>query len=92
MGYGAAPTPDGKWLLVAIPSTNEVAVVDVATMGVVRTIKVTTSPQEVLVRPNGKVAYVSCSASHQIAAIQINDWSVSLIEAGPGADGLAWAK
>jgi hypothetical protein len=32
------------------------------------------------------VAYVSCSASHQVAAIQINDWSVRLIEAGRGAD------
>ncbi len=91
-GYGSAPTADGKWLLVAIPSTNEVAVVDVASMRVVRTIKVPPSPQEVLVRPDGKVAYVSCSASHQIAAIRINDWSVKLIEAGPGADGLAWAK
>ena len=91
-GYGTAPTPDGKWLLVAIPSTNEVAVVDVATMRVVRTVKVPSSPQEVLVRPDGMVAYVSCSASHQTAAIQINDWSVKLIEAGRGADGLAWAK
>jgi DNA-binding beta-propeller fold protein YncE len=91
-GYGTAPTPDGKWLLVAIPSTNEVAVVSVATMSVVRTIKVPPSPQEVLVRPDGSVAYVSCSASHQIAAIQITDWSVKQIEAGRGADGLAWAK
>jgi hypothetical protein len=61
-------------------------------MRVVRTIKVPLSPQEVLVRPDGRAAYVSCSASHQIAAIQINDWSVKLIEAGRGADGLAWAK
>jgi len=91
-GYGTAPTPDGKWLLVAIPSTNDVAVVDTATMRVVRTIKVPPSPQEVLVRPDGMVAYVSCSASHQIAAIQIDDWNVKLIEAGRGADGLAWAK
>jgi hypothetical protein len=57
-----------------------------------RTIKVPSSPQEVLIRPNGRVAYVSCSDSHQIAAIQINDWSVKLVEAGRGADGLAWAK
>src|ERR1700730_18768824 len=56
-GYGTAPTPDGKWLLVAIPSTDEVAVVDVATMRVVRTIKVPPSPQEVLVRHDGMVAY-----------------------------------
>ena len=91
-GYGTAPTPDGKWLPVAIPSTNEVAVVDIPTMRVVRTIKVPASPQEVLIRPDGRVAYVSCSASHQIAAIQTNDWSVKLIDAGRGADGLAWAK
>jgi hypothetical protein len=42
-------------------------------------------------RPDGKVAYVSCNASHQVAAINLSDWSVNLIEAGKGADGLAWA-
>jgi len=91
-GYGTAPTPDGKWLLVAIPSTNEVAVVDLAAKRMVRTVRVPASPQEVLVRPASGVAYVSCSSNHQIAAIQINDWSVKLIEAGRGADGLAWAR
>ena len=91
-GYGAAPTPDGKWLLIAIPSTNEVAVIEISTMKVLKTIKVPPSPQEVLVRPDGKAAYVSCSSSHQVAAIQTDDWSVKLIEAGRGADGLAWAK
>jgi len=91
-GYGTAPTPDGKWLLVAIPSTNEVAIVDLAAMRVVRTSKVPSSPQEVVIRPDGRVAYISCSGSHKVAAIQINDWSVKLIEAGPGADGLAWAQ
>jgi DNA-binding beta-propeller fold protein YncE len=91
-GYGTAPTPDGTWLPVAIPGTNEVAVVDIPTMRVVRTIKVPALPQEVLIPPDGRVAYVSCSASHQIAAIRSNDWIVKLIEAGRGADGLAWAK
>lgn len=91
-GYGTASTPDGKWLLVALPAANAVAVVDVATMQVARMIKVPPAPQEVLVRPDGQVAYVSCSDSHQIAAIQISDWSVKLVEAGRGADGLAWAK
>jgi len=27
-----------------------------------------------------------------VAAIQIGNWGVKLIEAGSGADGLAWAK
>jgi DNA-binding beta-propeller fold protein YncE len=74
-----------------MPEANGVGVVDLATWQV-ETINVPKSPQEVLIRPDGKVAYVSCSSSHQVVAIQINDWSVKLIEAGAGADGLAWAK
>jgi YVTN family beta-propeller protein len=92
-GYGTAPTPDGRSLLVTVPSANQVAVVDLATMQVVRHIAVPSAPQEVLVRPDGKVAYVSCSASAKVAAIDLAQWNVTtLIAAGPGADGLAWAK
>jgi DNA-binding beta-propeller fold protein YncE len=46
----------------------------------------------VVIRPDGQSAYVSCDQSHQVAAIQINNWSVKLIDAGRGADGLAWVK
>jgi YVTN family beta-propeller protein len=91
-GYGTASTPDGKWLLVALPDANAVAVVNLATLQVVKTISVPSAPQEVLIRPDGKVAYVSCDRSHQVAAIRIGDWGVNLIEAGSGADGLAWAR
>jgi YVTN family beta-propeller protein len=91
-GYGTASTPDGKWLLVALPDANAVAVVNLATLQVVKTISVPPVPQEVLIRPDGKVAYVSCDRSHQVAAIRIGDWGVELVEAGSGADGLAWAR
>jgi len=91
-GYGTASTPDGKWLLVALPNANAVAVVNLATLQVVKTISVPPVPQEVLIRPDGKVAYVSCDRSHQVAAIRIGDWGVDLVEAGSGADGLAWAR
>jgi YVTN family beta-propeller protein len=90
-GYGAASTPDGKWLLVALPTANGVAVIDLATHKVVKTIHVPASPQEVLVRPDGAIAYVSCDTSHKVAAIDLTTWKVNLIEAGNGADGLAWA-
>ncbi len=91
-GYGSASTPDGKWLLVALPEANAVAVIDLAGMQVRKTIGVPAAPQEVLIRPDGKMAYVSCDRSHQVAAIKIDDWSVKLIAAGKGVDGLAWAK
>lgn len=92
-GYGTAPTRDGRKLLVAIPETGQVAVVDLAKLKVVRTIEVPSAPQEILVRPDGRMAYVSCNTSGQVAAINLTTWKVqSLINAGPGADGLAWAK
>ncbi len=75
-----------------MPSANKVAVVDLRAMKVARTIDVPAAPQEVVIRPDGKIAYVSCDASHKVAAIRTSDWKVeSLIEAGAGADGLAWA-
>ena len=91
-GYGTATTKDGKYLIVAVPKANKVAVVDLGAMKVVHEIDVPSAPQEVLVRPDDQVAYVSCDASHKVAAISIPDWKVqSLISAGRGTDGMAWA-
>jgi len=93
-GYGTAPTPDGHWLLVALPGANKVGVIDLGSMTLARTLEVPHAPQEVLVRPDGVEAYVSCEASKtgQVAVIDLKNWKVSkLIDAGRGADGLAWA-
>lgn len=92
-GYGTAATKDGRWLVVAVPPVNKVAVVDLKTMEVAHTVDVPAAPQEVLIGPDGDLAYVSCDRSHKVAAIKTSDWTVaSLIDAGKGADGLAWAK
>src|SRR5580658_9620948 len=91
-GYGTAPTRDGKYLLVPITKGNMVAVVDLGSMKVVHTITVPAAPQEMLIRPDGRTAYVSCDASAKVAEISLTDWKVTrLIDAGKGADGLAWA-
>ena len=93
IGYGSATTPDGRWLVIALFRAEQVAVIDLATMKVAHTVDVPAAPQEVLVRPDGAEAYVSCDASRQIAVIDTKEWKVKkLIDAGPGADGLAWAK
>ena len=53
---------------------------------------VCTKPQETLVRPDGKVAYVSCAESNQVAEIDLGTWKVTrLIATGKNTDGLAWA-
>jgi YVTN family beta-propeller protein len=93
LGYGSAPTPDGRFLVIALSNKNKVAVIDLKTMSVTTTLDVPKAPQETLVRPDGQEAYVSCDASKQIAVIDTKSWKVEkLIDAGPGADGLAWAK
>ena len=93
IGYGTAPTPDGHWLLVALSGIKQVAVIDLHAMKMARTLDVPRSPQEIVVRPDGAAAYISCDASKQIAVLDLKDWKVEkLIDAGPGADGLAWAK
>jgi DNA-binding beta-propeller fold protein YncE len=91
-GYGSAATPNGATLIIAIPHKNSVAVVDLKTMKVSKVVEVAANPQEVLIRPGGKMAYVSCINTGQVAAVDTSDWSVKLIDAGKGADGLAWAK
>jgi DNA-binding beta-propeller fold protein YncE len=92
LGYGSATTADGRWLLLALPLVHQLAVVDLSAMKVARTIDLPTRPQEVLVSPDQKTAYVSCDQSGKVAAISLSDWKVTnLIDAGKGADGLAWA-
>jgi DNA-binding beta-propeller fold protein YncE len=92
LGYGTAAAADGRWLLVAVPSTNQVAVVDLGSMEVARRIEVEGNPQEILIRPDGKVAYVSCAAG-KVVAIDLARWNVEKrIAVGNYPDGLAWAK
>lgn len=91
-GYGTAATPDGRWLVVALPLAKKVAIIDLRAMKVTQTVDVPASPQAVVISPDGSVAYVSCDSEHKIAVLRVGDWSVQkLMEAGSGADGLAWA-
>jgi YVTN family beta-propeller protein len=91
--YGTAPTHDGKYLLVTLPDHGKVVVVDLSSMSVVHSIDVPKAPQEIVVRPDDKVAYVSCDHAMKVAAINLATWKVDqLIAAGNAADGLAWAQ
>jgi DNA-binding beta-propeller fold protein YncE len=78
--------------VIAILSVNKVGLLDLKTMQLARTLDVPKAPQEVVVRPDGRVAYVSCDASRKVAVIDLKEQKVErLIDAGPSADGLAWA-
>jgi DNA-binding beta-propeller fold protein YncE len=94
IGYGSTVTLDGKYVLVGLPSSKQVAVVDVSAMKAVRSVDVPDGAQgEILVRPDGKVAYASCYPGHQVAEIDLGTWKVSrLIDVGQRGDGLAWVR
>jgi YVTN family beta-propeller protein len=92
LGYGSAVTADGKWLLIALPLIHQLGVVDLTTFKVAHTIDLPVRPQEVLIAPDQKSAYVSIDQGAKVAVISLVDWKVEkMINAGPGADGLAWA-
>ena len=75
----------------ALPDANKLVVIDLATMQPRRPSR-SANPQEVLVRPDGKAAYVSCMSGNQVAEIDLA-WTVARnIATGRGTDGLAWAK
>jgi DNA-binding beta-propeller fold protein YncE len=91
IAYGTAPTPDGRWLLAALRTAGAVALIDAQTHIFVRTIKTAGIPTEILIRPDGKVAYVSCDTN--VAVIDLATMEVTgALKAGAGADGLAWAR
>jgi DNA-binding beta-propeller fold protein YncE len=91
IGYGSRATPDGRWLLVALPKSNQVAVVDLRSMKVARTVDVPANPQEILLRPGHHVAYISCFSGGKITELDLRNWQINKsIEVGAGADGLAW--
>jgi YVTN family beta-propeller protein len=92
LAYGTAPTFDGKFLLVTIPTKGQLAIVDMNTMKVVRSVTTPPDPQEVLVKPGNKTAYVSCVGSHTIAELDLATWKITrTIDDGKNSDGIAWA-
>jgi YVTN family beta-propeller protein len=91
-GYGSAPTLDGRWLLITIPAKNKVAVIDLQSMQVVRSIDTPADPEELLMQPGGKVAWVSSVSSHTESELDLTTWQITRkIETGKGTDGIAWA-
>ena len=92
LGYGSVSTLDGRFLLLTLPSTGELAVLSLESMSLVRTIKVGPRPQEVILAKDGRTAYISCFGSDQVTAVEVPSWRVQgTIKVGSGADGMAWA-
>ena len=92
IGYGTVATLDGKYLLVAMQASDQMAVVDLKTMVVTRAISVPKGIYEIVLNPNGKTAYASVPLENAIAVIDLASFTTTnRISSGQFTDGLAWA-
>ena len=91
VAYASAPTPDGKWLLVACMANHQLLAIDMATLKIAKTFDLPESPSEILVTPDGAVAFVSCVSAGKIAMLDLRAWQLQEpIVLTAGVDGLAW--
>ncbi len=88
--YASEPTPDGHWLL-ALTRNSALYVIDLQSLKVVRTLKISNGASEILIRPGGDVAYISGTGAGKIDVLNLHSWELERpIELTPGVDGLAW--
>jgi YVTN family beta-propeller protein len=90
VSFASQPTPDGKWLLVVGMKNHFLLAIDLATLKIAKTFDLPESPSEILVRPDGGVAFISC-LSGKIAVLNLRNWQLQEpVVLTPGVDGLAW--
>lgn len=88
--YASEPTPDGRWLL-ALSQSGELYAVDLQSLKVARTLKVSNRASEILIRPGGEIAYISGTVAGKIEVLNLRTWEMQKpIDLTPGVDGLAW--
>jgi DNA-binding beta-propeller fold protein YncE len=91
IAYASAPTPDGKWLLVASMAKHALLAIDMATLKIAKTFDLPESPSEILVTPDGATAFISCVSAGKIAVLDLRAWQLQEpIVLTAGVDGLAW--
>jgi YVTN family beta-propeller protein len=89
--YASEPTPDGRWLL-ALTRASALYVINLQSLKVARTLKISEGASEILIRPGGDVAYISGTGAGKIDVLNLHSWELEKpIELTPGVDGLAWA-
>jgi YVTN family beta-propeller protein len=88
--YASEPTPDGRWLLTLTRNTA-LYVIDLQSLKVAHTLKISNGASEILIRPGGEVAYLSGTGAGKIDVLDLHTWELrEPIELTPGVDGMAW--
>lgn len=85
-------TPDGTRVLVTDMGGGELVVLDAASHKELKRIPVGKSPEGILMRPDGSVAYIAVTGENKISIFDLNLLDVTESFApGTGPDGMAWA-
>jgi len=88
--YASEPTPDGRWL-VTLNRNSDAYVIDLQSMKVAHTLKISAGASEILIRPGGEVAYLSGTGAGKIDVLDLHTWELQKpIELTPGVDGMSW--
>jgi YVTN family beta-propeller protein len=84
-------TPDGGRVLISDMDGGDLLIVDVKTRAVAKRLRVGRMPEGILIRPDGRVAYVAVTGENRVAAVDLQTMEiVQTIAAGGGPDGMAW--
>jgi YVTN family beta-propeller protein len=88
--YASEPTADGRWL-VTLDRSSHAYVIDLQSMKVAHTLKISDGASEILIRPGGEVAYLSGTGAGKIDVLDLHTWELQKpIELTTGVDGMSW--
>lgn len=86
-------TPDGRLVLITDLDAGELVVVDVKARRQTKRIRLGTSPEGILMVPDGSRAYVAVTGDDFVASFDLNRLEVTgRVEPGHGPDGMAWVQ
>jgi YVTN family beta-propeller protein len=85
-------TRDGKYAVISDMNGGELVIVDATTRSIVKRLRVGTTPEGILVPPEGDRIYVALTGENRVVAIDVKTLDVvQTIATGRGPDGMAWA-
>jgi YVTN family beta-propeller protein len=86
-------TPNGKLVLISDIGSGDLVVVDAASRKVLKRMKLGSSAEGILIRPDGAVAYVAVSGDDKVAVVDLKKLEVvNMIQTGKDPDGMAWRR
>ena len=74
-------------------TANKLFVVDLQSLKVTRSFEAPERSSEILIRPDGNIAYVSGTGAGKIGVLDLLSWKLEPpIDLTPGVDGMVWVS